>query len=121
MRTALAIETRQTALAGLAVFAALALLGQGRLVGRDAARHDQRRSVTLLDLERTGQRGIDLNSASPRLLARLPGIGPALSRRIAIYRDELFRFRAPEDLSLVPGIAQDRLRELIPFVQAEPP
>jgi DNA uptake protein ComE-like DNA-binding protein len=61
---------------------------------------------------------IDLNSAAPEELRRLPGVGPRLADAIVGERD-----RAPlastADLERVPGIGPATRRRLEPFVQVE--
>lgn len=48
--------------------------------------------------------GVDLNSAGPEALARLPGIGPSRAAAIVAWRDRHGPFRAVEELVRVPGI-----------------
>ncbi len=47
---------------------------------------------------------LDLNTASVKELAELPGIGPALAERIVAYRRENGRFRFPYEIMDVAGI-----------------
>lgn len=69
-----------------------------------------------------GQRGrmkpplVRLNRADSRELQRLPGVGPALARRILELRESLGRFRSVEDLLGVRGIGPTTLKRLTPFV-----
>jgi competence ComEA-like helix-hairpin-helix protein len=49
---------------------------------------------------------LDLNSASPGELIRLPGIGPVLAVRIIEYRDHRGTFLIPEDIMKVEGISR---------------
>jgi uncharacterized protein len=49
--------------------------------------------------------GIDLNSATPSLLACVAGLNPMTARRIYEYRREHGAFRTREDLKKVPGIS----------------
>lgn len=55
---------------------------------------------------------IDLNRADAALLEILPGIGPALARRIVADRAQHGFFAAVEDLERVPGIGPHLLRRL---------
>jgi beta-lactamase superfamily II metal-dependent hydrolase len=60
-------------------------------------------------------RVIDINSASQQELEALPGIGPALARRIIEGRP----YRRVEDLRRVKGIGEKRLAEIRAFVTAK--
>jgi competence ComEA-like helix-hairpin-helix protein len=55
---------------------------------------------------------IDLNTAEPRELALLPGVGPILARRIVENRDRLGPFGTVDDLSRVHGIGPKTLAEI---------
>lgn len=61
---------------------------------------------------------LDINTASPEELERLPGIGPALAARIISYREQYGRFRRAEHLIMVRGIGERRFRRLRPFITA---
>lgn len=60
---------------------------------------------------------IDLNSAATEALEALPGIGPALARRIIEARP----LRGVDDLLRVKGIGKVRLAAIRPHVRADPP
>lgn len=55
---------------------------------------------------------VDLNRATAEELERLPGIGPALARRIVALRAEVGRFRQIDDLLRVRGIGPATLERL---------
>jgi competence protein ComEA len=59
---------------------------------------------------------IDINSASPPELVRLPGIGDAYARRIVAYREGHGRFSRIEDIMHVTGIGPKKFQALRPFV-----
>ncbi len=65
-------------------------------------------------------RAVDLNSATETDLVSLPGIGPALARRIIAYRTTHGRFRSAADLLHVRGIGPHTLARLRPLIQAGP-
>lgn len=62
----------------------------------------------------TGQ--IALNSASSAELEQLPGIGPALAKRILEERARQGRFATPEDLLAVKGIGEKKLKTILEFL-----
>lgn len=55
---------------------------------------------------------LDLNGADAAALTRLPGVGEGLARRIVEYRDEHGPFRTLDDLDNVPGIGPALLRRV---------
>ncbi len=68
----------------------------------------------------TGTTGrLDVNQASFEELQTLPGIGPALARRIIESRTELGGFRTPEELLRVSGIGRATLSRLSPLIRVE--
>jgi len=60
---------------------------------------------------------IDPNTASEEELDRLPGVGPALARRIVEARETGGPFRSVDDLSRVRGIGPTALRRLAPHLE----
>lgn len=63
---------------------------------------------------------VDLNAASAEELAALPGIGPALARRIVAHRAAHGRFRSVEALAEVAGIGPATVQRLRGRVRASP-
>ena len=63
---------------------------------------------------------ISVNSASAAELEQLPGIGPALARRIIAYRETYGLFRSFQDLGHVKGIGPRTLDRLRPLVSLSP-
>lgn len=57
-------------------------------------------------------RKVNINRAGPSELATLPGIGPALARRIIDYRSRHGPFGSTTDLRQVPGIGDARFAQL---------
>ena len=57
----------------------------------------------------------NINQADEATLVALPGIGPALARRIITYRDEHGPFASVEQLESIPGIRRnlDEFRHLV--------
>ena len=50
---------------------------------------------------------INLNTATVEELKTLPGIGPALAKRIVQFRDKRHGFKRVEELLAIPGIGID--------------
>jgi competence protein ComEA len=63
---------------------------------------------------------IDINTAPAEELADLPGVGPALSRRIVEYREEHGPFESIEGLLGVSGIGPRVLERLEPYATVTP-
>ena len=63
---------------------------------------------------------IDLNRADAETFELIPGIGPALSRRIIADRHARGSFAAVEDLVRVQGIGPKRLAATVPYVTVRP-
>jgi competence protein ComEA len=61
---------------------------------------------------------LDINRADAPALEALPGIGPALARRILEHRERRGAFRTPEDLLQVPGIGAQRYARLRDRIRA---
>jgi competence protein ComEA len=51
---------------------------------------------------------INLNTATAAELQRLPGIGPALARRIVEFREKRHGFKRVEELLAIPGISEKK-------------
>lgn len=62
---------------------------------------------------------LNLNTASPDALQTLPGIGPALAKRIDTYRSTQRPFQRVEELQRVRGIGTKTLAQLRPLVNVE--
>lgn len=75
---------------------------------RDAAPHTQASDSG----PNGGDSLINLNTADESELDELPGIGPALARRIVAYREQNGPFESFEDLLAVSGIGTSKLEGL---------
>ena len=62
---------------------------------------------------------INLNTATPDELEKLPGIGEALAARIIEHREKYGRFRRVEHLLLVRGISERRFRAISSHLTVE--
>lgn len=62
---------------------------------------------------------VDLNRATAIELTRLPGIGPALARRIVDARDTDGRFARIDQLGRVRGMSARKIEQLRAFVTVE--
>ena len=72
------------------------------------------------DQEPADPRPLDLNEATAEQLARLPGVGPGLARRIVEERQRRGRFEGPEGLRSVLGLGPRKLAALRDLVTATP-
>ena len=63
---------------------------------------------------------IDINTAGESELDRLPGVGPALARRILEWRRERGHFGSLADLEHVPGLGSSKVRRVAPFINLPP-
>ena len=69
---------------------------------------------------------LDINSAGPRELETLPGIGPVLARRIVEFRAKNPPFRRVEEILIIRGIGRRKFEALRNRIQvadstAQPP
>ena len=72
------------------------------------------------DLPRAEQASaININTASPRELEKLPGIGQGIAERIIAHRQQYGPFRRPEHLMMVRGISDRKFRELRTMIVVE--
>ena len=62
---------------------------------------------------------VDLNRASAEQLQQLPGVGPAIAKRIVDFRDEHGPIERVDDLLKVRGIGEKSLEKLRRFVTVE--
>jgi len=65
-----------------------------------------------ISISQTAPLRININTASSKELASLPGIGEGYAARIIEYREKYGPFRRPEHLIMVRGISEKRYRRL---------
>lgn len=63
------------------------------------------------------QVGVELNTASPALLAHISGIGPGLAERIVSYRDDIGLFSGRDELMDVPGMGEKTYQQAAGFLR----
>jgi hypothetical protein len=61
-------------------------------------------------------RPLDLNHATVEQIARLPGVGPSLARRIVDERDRVGRFDSPDGLRGILGLGRKKIAALREYV-----
>lgn len=59
---------------------------------------------------------ININTATQDLLATLPGVGPALAKRIVDYRERNGEFKRIEELMNVKGIGEKSFEKIRPHI-----
>jgi len=68
-------------------------------------------------LSRPGEGMVNINTAGPEELERLPGVGPATAQKILDYRAANGPFKAVEELMDVKGIGPAKFEKMRPFIQ----
>ena len=102
---------RRTSAALMAAITAIFIAAGGGIRARHAAGAEIMRGGDdgdAADGELLPGETVNINTASAAELARLPGIGPVLSERIAAYREENGAFSAKEEIMNVDGIGKAR-------------
>jgi comEA protein len=64
---------------------------------------------------------VDLNSATEKQLEQLPGVGPTTAKAIIEFRTRSGRFRRVDDLLVIRGISDAKLKKIRPYVVVGPP
>jgi len=62
---------------------------------------------------------ININTATPDELERLPGVGKVIAERIVAQRQQFGPFRRPEHLMMVRGISDRKFRAIQPMIIVE--
>ncbi len=91
-------------------------------IGVGQYQHDVDQSLLQKALDREVQScvnsvGVDLNMASPSLLAYVAGIGNTLARKIVDYRNQNGRFQTREQLLKVPRLGQKAFQQAAGFLR----
>jgi competence protein ComEA len=60
---------------------------------------------------------VDLNQAGEQELIAIPGIGPALAKRIVEFREANGPYRRIEDVMKVKGIGEKSFQKIKPFIK----
>ena len=72
------------------------------------------------DLQRAERSSaININTASPRELEKLPGVGEGIAERIVTHRQLYGPFRRSEHLMMVRGISDQKFRQLRTMIVVE--
>ena len=64
---------------------------------------------------------VDLNVANIKELEQLPGVGPTTAKAIIDFRTKSGRFHRVEDLLVIRGISETKLKKMRPYVTVGPP
>jgi comEA protein len=64
---------------------------------------------------------IDLNTATVKELEQLPGVGPTTAKAIVDFRTKAGRFRRIDDLLVIRGISDAKLKKMRPYITVGPP
>jgi len=67
----------------------------------------------------SSRRLININTSDKEELTQIPGIGPALARKIIAYREKNGLFYFPEDITKVPGIGKVKYERIKDFITTE--
>jgi competence protein ComEA len=62
---------------------------------------------------------LNLNTATPKQLEALPGIGPVLAKRIVEFREKKGGYRRIEELLAVPGISEKKWQVLRDYLTVQ--
>ena len=62
---------------------------------------------------------LNLNTATPKQLEALPGIGPVLANRIVEFRDKKGGYKRIEDLLAIPGVSEKKWKVLRQYLTVQ--
>jgi competence ComEA-like helix-hairpin-helix protein len=63
---------------------------------------------------------VDLNAANAKELEQIPGIGPVTAKSIIDFRQKSGSFKRVEDLLVIRGISERKLKMIRPYVTVVP-
>jgi len=62
---------------------------------------------------------LNLNTASPKQLEALPGIGPVLAKRIVEFREKKGGYKRIEELLAIPGVSEKKWKVLCQYLTVQ--
>ena len=62
---------------------------------------------------------LNLNTATPKQLEALPGIGPVLANRIVEFRAKKGGYKRIEDLLAIPGVSEKKWKVLRQYLTVQ--
>ena len=80
---------------------------------------DIKKESASLESRILSNRIININTSNEEELTSLPGIGPALAKKIIAYREENGPFSLPEEITNVPGIGKTKYENIKDFITTE--
>jgi uncharacterized protein len=83
----------------------------------DVSEHSLKKSLELVVDTCVNQVGVNLNTASSHLLARVAGIGPSLAKAIVEHRGSKGLFRSRSDLNEVPRFSKKAFEQAAGFLR----
>ncbi len=86
-------------------------------ISSDKSTNNTDESETMQEEIKDGK--ININTATAKELALLPGIGEVLAQRIIDYRTESGPFESVDELTNVSGIGEKKLEQLKPYAKVE--
>lgn len=93
-----------------------------KAIGVGQYQHDVRPALLLRKLDEVVEScvnavGVELNTASAPLLARVAGLGPSLAKKIVAYREKAGAFRSRQELLKVAGLGPKAFEQAAGFVR----
>jgi len=98
----------------------LIVLGLFTIMFLGALPGTQRESLIADTTHTKSTRVVDINHATAEELTTLPGIGKVMAQRIIEFREKNGPFRRPEELLIIRGISEKRLKQILPRITLGP-